>query len=269
MICRAIKQQGDDGHPQIVHYQKGVGSTLDAFQHLPVLSFANPQGQDVSPFEGAFGIGLEEDVRAGYGFLAHNYDRDAQDEIYLFGWSRGAYTARSIAGLVSKFGLIDKAGMDRISEVYHAYRSGWYLADASPQDKADGADLKVQLKPVAAPIQCVGVWDTVGSLGIPNLEFFGMKIPFTSEFNRKYQFHDTDLHPNIKFAFHAYASPQFQLLIQTCPERKTSAVRTDTLEIASRFANCSQAGLVPRGPRVCRRRWKGSRSLQNCTGLDD
>jgi len=103
--------------------------------------------------------------------------------------------------------------MDRISEVYHAYRSGWFLANASPQDKAKGAELKAQLKPVAVPIQCVGVWDTVGSLGIPNLEFFGKKVPFISEFNRKYQFHNTDLHPNIKFAFHAYTSPQFQMLI--------------------------------------------------------
>jgi len=213
LICRAIKQHGDDGLPQIVHYQKGIGSTLDAFQHLPGLSLAKPGGPEVSHFEGAFGIGLEDDVRAGYGFLAHNYDRDAKDEIYLFGWSRGAYTARSIAGLVSKFGLLDKIGMDSISEVYRAYRSGWYGTRASKEDKTNGALLQARLQPVVAPIQCVGVWDTVGSLGIPNFEFLGKEIPFISEFNRKYQFHDTDLHENIKFAFHAYTSPRFQVLI--------------------------------------------------------
>ena len=213
LIARAIKQHGDDGLPQIVYYQKGVGSSLDALQHVPILSVLKPGGKDVSPLEGTFGIGLEDDVEAGYGFLAHNYDRDAQDEIYLFGWSRGAYTARSIAGLVSKFGLVDKAGMDRISEVYHAYRSGWYTSDAKPEDKANGEQLKAELNPIIAPIQCVGVWDTVGSLGIPNIEIFGKKVPVLSELNRKYEFHDTDLHWNIKFGFHAYTSPHFQLLI--------------------------------------------------------
>lgn len=177
------------------------------------MSLLKPKGKDVSPLEGAFGIGLEDNVRAGYGFLAHNYDRRAQDEIYLFGWSRGAYTARSIAGLVSKFGLLDKAGMDNISKVYHAYISGWYAQDAKPKDKALGEKLKAELKPVTPPIQCVGVWDTVGSLGIPNLEVFGTKIPFVSELNKKYQFHDTRLHTNIKFAFHAYNSPLIRLLI--------------------------------------------------------
>jgi len=174
-----------------------------------------PESEDVSPlqgFEGSFGIGLEDDVQAGYGFLAHNYDRVAHDEIYLFGWSRGAYTARSIAGLVSKFGLVDKAGMDRISEVYQAYRNHWYAPDAKPEEKAKGEKLKAELNPETPEIQCVGVWDTVGSLGIPNLEVFGKKIPFISEFNKKYEFHDTDLHPNIKFAFHAYNYPRFQLL---------------------------------------------------------
>lgn len=212
MISRAIKQYGDDGQAQIVYYQKGVGSSLDALQHLPVLSLLKPEGEDVSPLEGTFGIGLEDNVQAGYGFLAHNYDRVAQDEIYLFGWSRGAYTARSIAGLVSKFGLLDKAGMDSISKVYQAYTSGWYAPDANAADKAAGEQLKTELKPVTPPIQCVGVWDTVGSLGIPNLEVFGKKIPFLSELNKKYEFHDTDLHPNIKFGFHAYNCPQLSII---------------------------------------------------------
>jgi len=204
LISRAIKQFGDDGVQQIVYYQKGVGSSLDTLQHLPVLSLLKPEGRDVSPFDGIFGTGLEDNIQAGYGFLAHNFDRSSQDQIYLFGWSRGAYTARSIAGLISSFGLLDKARMDRIADVYQAYRSGWFEADASPEDKAKGEQLKAECNPGTPGIRCIGVWDTVGSLGIPNLEFFGQKIPFLSDLNKKYEFHDTDLHPNVNFGFHAY-----------------------------------------------------------------
>ncbi len=155
-------------------------------------------------------MGLEDNVRAGYGFLAHNYDQKqgSNDEIYLFGWSRGAYTARSIAGLISKFGLLDKRGMDGIADVYDAYRKGCFLDDA-PKDLADiGAKLIDKYKPGTPRIRCVGVWDTVGSLGIPNVDIWGINLPFKHLFsneNEKYQFHNTNLHPNIDYAFHAYA----------------------------------------------------------------
>ena len=189
--------------PQVVYYQKGVGSSLDTLQRLPGLSFLTPKNQETSPLDGAFGIGLEDNVRAGYGFLAHNFERGSTDEIYLFGWSRGAYTARSIAGLVSVFGLLDKPGMDRIGEVYHAYRKGWFGANASKEDKRKGDQLRLECAPGRPRIRCIGVWDTVGSLGIPNLEMFGHNVPFLSDINKKYQFHDTSLHPNVDFGFHA------------------------------------------------------------------
>ena len=210
LIARAIKQYGDpvprfgpDRIPQIVYYQKGVGSSLDTLERLPVFSLFKPKGHDASPFDGAFGVGLEDNVRAGYGFLAHNFERDSDDEIYLFGWSRGAYTARSIAGLVSAFGLLDKSGMDRIGEVYQAYRKGWFSDKASEEDKKNGEELKLQCAPGTPRIRCIGVWDTVGSMGIPNLEVFGEHVPFLSDINKKYEFHDTNLHPNVDFGFHA------------------------------------------------------------------
>jgi len=206
LISRAIKQHGNDGIEQIVYYQKGVGSSLDTLERLPVLSLFKPTGQDASPFDGMFGVGLEDNVRAGYGFLAHNFERESQDQIYLFGWSRGAYTARSIAGLISSFGLLDKAGMDRIGEVYDAYRKGWFGDKASPADKQSGEQLKSECNPGTPRIRCIGVWDTVGSLGIPNVEFFGKPVPFLSDVNKSYEFHDTNLHPNVDFGFHAYIS---------------------------------------------------------------
>jgi len=77
-----------------VYYHSGVG-TSDALDR-----FAG----------GAVGLGLSRNVRDGYAFLAANYCEE--DEIFLFGFSRGAYTARSIAGLIGWVGLIHKADMD-------------------------------------------------------------------------------------------------------------------------------------------------------------
>lgn len=193
----------------MVYYQKGVGSSLDSFQRIPVLSsLIKPDGKEKSPFDGAFGVGLEDNVRAAYGFLAHNYDKNKDDEIYLFGFSRGAYTARSIAGLASSFGLLDKRGMDDIAKVYKAYRDGCFRHDVTdPEKRARGDKLRMKLNPAKPRIKCVGVWDTVGSLGIPNIAILGHDLPFKtwfSDFNKKFQFHDTNLHPNIEFGFQAY-----------------------------------------------------------------
>ena len=154
MIARAISQYGGPGRtPQLVYYQKGVGSSLDTFQRIPLVSgLIKPGGQEKSPFDGAFGVGLEDNVRAGYGFLAHNYEDD--DEIYLFGFSRGAYTARSIAGLASSFGLLNKKGMDNIAEVYQAYRDGCFSQNVTDSEKKKrGDELRKDCNPREAAYQ--------------------------------------------------------------------------------------------------------------------
>ena len=68
---------------------------------------------------GGTGFGLSEHVREAYGFLAHNYHPG--DTIHFFGFSRGAYTARSTVGLVCRIGLLTKAGMDGFFQVYKDY----------------------------------------------------------------------------------------------------------------------------------------------------
>lgn len=168
-----------------------------------------PEGQDKSAFDGAFGVGLEDSLRAGYGFLAHNYVKG--DEIYLFGFSRGAYTARSIAGLASSFGLLSKKGMDNIAYVYEAYRDGCFSQNVTDSEKKKrGDELRKNCNPRKPHIKCIGVWDTVGSLGIPDIAILGHGGPFKnwfSDFNKKFQFHDTNLHPNVDFGFQAYLTP--------------------------------------------------------------
>ena len=91
--------------PQVVFYDPGVGTggALDKITG------------------GAFGEGLGENVRDGYRFLANNYE--AADEIYLFGFSRGAFTARSLAGFIGRVGLASKARLDTLKVLWDYYRA--------------------------------------------------------------------------------------------------------------------------------------------------
>jgi uncharacterized protein (DUF2235 family) len=150
-------------------------------------------GADGNPIEkllgGAFGAGLFQKIKDGYTRIAHAYE--AGDEIFLFGFSRGAYTARSLAGMIANCGLPTKNFDDALIEAaFHAYRN-------KDQRAAILAGLGPQYGMVIPQITMVGVWDTVGSLGIPAI--FGGVSPLV------YGFLDTGLHPNIKNAFHAVA----------------------------------------------------------------
>ena len=89
-MARAVVPVGPDGTTQIVYYHAGVG-TEDIFDKVT---------------GGAFGIGLSGRVRDAYLFLVHNYHEG--DELYFFGFSRGAYTARSTVGMVRKVGILNK-----------------------------------------------------------------------------------------------------------------------------------------------------------------
>lgn len=105
-ICWAMKDTSRDGIPQIVYYQAGVGSTGDVFTRT---------------LGGATGAGLGENVREAYNFLAVNYTQG--DEIYLIGFSRGAFTARSVAGLIGSIGLLTRAGLPTFSDVFKDYEN--------------------------------------------------------------------------------------------------------------------------------------------------
>ena len=93
-ICRAIRPQSDDGHPQIIYYQAGVGTNENWWDHL---------------VGGGTGQGISENIREAYAFLAANYLPG--DEIFLIGFSRGAFTARSIMSMISSVGLLTVDGM--------------------------------------------------------------------------------------------------------------------------------------------------------------
>ena len=137
---------------------------------------------------GAFGTGLWQKIKDGYTKIAQVYE--AGDSLFLFGFSRGAYTARSLAGMIAACGLPTKNFTDDlVNTAFEAYRNK-NNRQALLQTLA-GCSL------YPAQITMVGVWDTVGSLGIPSA--IGEIDPIV------YGFLDTGLSPAILNAYHALA----------------------------------------------------------------
>lgn len=124
---------------QIVGYFEGVGASNNANRI----------------FAGAFGYGLSETIKESYLWLSQTYKPG--DEVYIFGFSRGAYSARSLVGLMDKCGGVVKQPTEAlIDEAYDLYR-----------DTDSDATQFTAKHSQSARVRLLGVWDTVGSLGIP------------------------------------------------------------------------------------------------------
>jgi uncharacterized protein (DUF2235 family) len=193
--CRykVLAEKTEDGAEQLPYYHPGVGTKGGLMDWL---------------LGGVAGVGLSRDVMEAYHWLTTTYQQ--QDRIALFGFSRGAYTARSIAGMIATCGLIDTTGLDeattwrRIEYIYqHRYRAG---RDAHPHWRAE---LSFSYDPARAdqiPVHFIGVWDTVGSLGIPDyLDWLNIV-----DSPRRYEFHDVTLNPHVRHARHAVAMDEFR-----------------------------------------------------------
>lgn len=163
---------------QIKFYGQGVGTGFAITDQL---------------LGGSFGLGIDNNIQDAYKFLMWSYEPG--DEIYFFGFSRGAYTVRSLVGLIRNCGIMKPEYLDFVGEAYHLYRDRTELTH--PDSDLMKAFKKSYGKEDETPIKFLGVWDTVGSLGIP--------ISWFSWLNRKYQFHDVKLSGQIKYAYHALA----------------------------------------------------------------
>ncbi len=166
---------------------------------------------------GIFGEGLDDNVRGAYKFLSYWYEPGNQ--IFVFGFSRGAFTARSLVGYVSAAGLLRRETCTAENEVL-----AWRYYRTAPSQRLPG--VFVQLEPLVherdkLQIDCVGVFDTVGALGIPFSLF--------DRVNRDaYAFHDVDLSSITKVNLHALAIDEHRAPFQAAIWRKPKFKRFDS-----------------------------------------
>ncbi|OCL15296.1 hypothetical protein AOQ84DRAFT_384127 [Glonium stellatum] len=195
-LSRVLAKAGTDKDTkewqQIVYYDAGVGTG------------------EITDYEkkrqGSQGIGLLENVLEAYNFIVNNYSHG--DELFFFGFSRGAYTVRSAAGLVSQLGVLKPASMRSFLKLFSEYikfkdftkqfidsRHGQEFARENP-DYFITQNTVIQIK-------VIGVWDTVGALGVPDVGHF---YRWDNSSHRKaYRFHDTELNERILHAYQAVA----------------------------------------------------------------
>lgn len=176
-IALAALAQDASGTAQRIFYGKGVGTEL-GLNRL---------------FGGAFGVGLSSNIREAYRYLIENYETG--DELFLFGFSRGAYTARSLAGLIRNCGLLRREYADRYDQAYKLYRRrDSYSRPSSIESQLFRKSYAHEIR-----IKFIGVWDTVGALGIPvrGLRFVNRLMGL--------EFHDVKLSNYVDHAYHALA----------------------------------------------------------------
>lgn len=173
-LARAVKPIADDGRAQQVFYDWGIGSYYD-----PVIG-------------GAAGKGINKNIMDDYRYIVQNYSPG--DEIFLFGFSRGAYTVRSLCGLINNCGILTRPDAPLVQQAFDHYRKpGKKYAPHGEKSE----EFRARHAHPHAPIKFAGVWDTVGALGIP-FSFLGL-------LDREDEFHDTKLGSNVNIARHALA----------------------------------------------------------------
>ena len=172
-IAQAVAPSDPIGVTQVVFYHDGVGTHPGVDRILG----------------GMFGIGLDRIICDIYRFLVHNFEPG--DELFFFGFSRGAFTVRSVAGMIRKCGILRKHKVDQVADAFDFYRN-----DVKPAEQR-AVDWRAE-RSNETRITCIAVWDTVGALGIP----FTLFRLFAQ---RKYQFHDVSLSTTVDNAFHALA----------------------------------------------------------------
>jgi uncharacterized protein (DUF2235 family) len=174
-LWRAVAERDEQGVDQPVLYHPGVGTGR----------FDRIRG-------GGFGWGLSRNVRDCYRFVVDEFEPG--DELFLFGFSRGAYTARSTVGLIRNAGILRREHVDRIDEAYRLYRG---RGDDRHPNGAESTRFRARYSHDEIAIRFVGVWDTVGALGIPGVP----KVLC----GRLWAFHDTQLSGKVELAYQALA----------------------------------------------------------------
>jgi len=205
-LAQMVAPTAADGMAQVVQYLIGVGTGRGT----------GMVARRIDRFMGgALGWGLAETIQEAYRALIFTYEPG--DAVYIFGFSRGAYTARSLAGLIRSCGIPPAHHLDRVGEAFARYRARGqggrrpddgemilFRSEFAPFTATSQVDWDWRLAHAPGPchllsIRYLGVWDTVGALGIPG--HWGA-APWL---NTGHQFHDTDLSRLVLAARHAVA----------------------------------------------------------------
>lgn len=189
-MAELILPLSNEGVDQVTYYHEGVG-TGDLKDRI---------------LGGACGVGLSKNLEDCYRFLISNFVEG--DQIWLFGFSRGAYTARSLIGLIRNSGLLKKKFLDKLPEAFGLYRD---RTDATHPNTATAKKFRTQYayEEATTPIYFLGVWDTVGSLGIPD-------TLISKLFDDKWKFHDVKLSGIVENAYHALAIDEIRADFKPC-----------------------------------------------------
>jgi uncharacterized protein (DUF2235 family) len=179
-LCISVGADSD----QVLFYEPGVGT--------------KPDDRVIG---GGFGYGLAQNIRNAYRFLAEAYAPG--DDLFLFGFSRGAYTARSLSGLIRNCGLLRREYADQVDAAFAFYRD---RTSSTHPSSLQSEIFRRMYAYDSSDIHFIGVWDTVGALGIPS------NLPGWEEVSREYHgwermwgFHDTQLSSHIRYAYQALA----------------------------------------------------------------
>jgi len=225
LLSQSVAERDDAGNEQRAEYFSGVGTE---------------GGTRVRG--GAWGIGLDRIVGDVYRRLCETYDLG--DEIYVFGFSRGAYTARSVCGLMRTVGILGRDHLSQADEAMRVYRSrerGGADSERAKRFRAEHAVVStdpdlLNCRRSDAPdapsrmlrIQYLGVWDTVGALGIPE------RIPLASLINRRHRFHDCELSRSVEWARHALAIDETRTAFEPSPWSEESVQRINAIHRETR-----------------------------------
>ena len=234
-LAQSVHAYGADADgneiPQVVFYDEGVGTL---------------EGESMEG--GGFGDGLEQNIKDAYAFLVFNYNPG--DEVFIFGFSRGAYTARSLAGMIRNCGIVRRDCSPCVGEAFDLYKDKKRHPDAEEswafRERTGHKDMWVS-RDVIGPgrshtvrsdlknenqlvITYLGVWDTVGQLGVPGV--------FNAVANKPedHGFHDLKLSSFVKQARHAVAIDEKRTVFRpTLWEPKKLALlnqKTSGIEVA-------------------------------------
>jgi uncharacterized protein (DUF2235 family) len=199
-MALSIAAADAQGQPQLVYYDQGVGT--EWYNKL---------------IGGMTGDGISRNICQAYAFLVDNYADG--DEVFLFGFSRGAYTVRSTVGLIRNSGLLKREHKGRMAEAYKLYRR----RDAKSHPNSIEADLFRKTYAREIRIRCLGVWDTVGALGIP-VKHFELTNKMVDVLHG-ITFHDVSLSSSVENAFQALAIDERRGAFEPCVWKRQEHAR--------------------------------------------